>query len=149
MNRFPQAMRAAACILVVSLGACGKRGINAPPLRPMTLTPAQRGALAPLNGAGSVAMQGETRSFALGAPCTLRVVRLQDGRVHRVDDVPLLAHNFEVIEYGDHSAFGLKAYPIKAGGSVDLIDASTRSAADSLLRSLQVLREACLPSESG
>lgn len=142
-------MCAVACIVVMSLGACSKRSVEAPPLRPMTLTPAQRSALAPLNLAGSVPMQGETRSFALGAPCTLRVVRQQDGRVRRIDDVPLLAHSFEVIEYGGHSAFGLKAYPIKTGGSVDLIDASTRGAADSLLGSFQVLREACPASGAG
>lgn len=141
-------MGAAACILIVSLGACGKRSVNAPPLRPMTPTPAQRGALAPLNAAGSIAMQGETRSFALGAPCILRVVRQQDGRINRVDDVPLQAHTVEVVEYGDHSAFGLKAYPIKAGGSIDLIDAPTRGSADSLFRSFQVLREACPPSDA-
>lgn len=109
----------------------------------MPLTQGQRDALASLNAAGSIAKQGETRHFALGAPCTLRVVRQQAGRVDQVDDVPLQKHTVEIVEYADHSAFGLKAYPTRAGGSVDLIDAPTQGAAESLLRSFQVLREAC------
>ena len=74
----------------------------------------------------------------------MRVAKRQGDMIAWIDDVPLQTHTIEIIEYAKRDAFGLKAYPIKAGGSIDLIDAPTRASAESLLRSIQVLRESCL-----
>jgi len=102
---------------------------NIEPLAQASLNAAQTEALRRMNEAGTTAYAGQTWRYQFGAACVLRIRRTFEGRADRPQDHAMAQRTIEIVSYPD--GFGVKAYGIAKGGSVDLFDTTSTAQAKS------------------
>jgi hypothetical protein len=134
--------------MAVMVSAGCSRDADTPPLAPLGLDAEQAELLQKMNDAGRVAFAGWTWKYELGAGCVLRIERTyKDGAQTRADHA-LSGYRVEIMPYST-VGFGVKALPSGSGASIDLFDASSRTAAADFSDRVRRLIESCAGRTTG